>query len=194
MEILTDEGLLTPISNASRCAFPRVRSYADVGHAAMGLRSYTGLNGTDLEHRLVTIGVPVPIGGRVFWPEHARTAWERLSVVESVERDGRRLLVARPNAPLRNGDPLAAAESANRRQPEHPRRLSAMESRVVRALADGHTNKLIAYELGLATSTVATLLARAARKLGCKSCIELTRAGRTLAPPSASQHGAREPA
>jgi DNA-binding CsgD family transcriptional regulator len=39
------------------------------------------------------------------------------------------------------------------------------EAQVARGAALGHSNKLIAYELGLATSTVSTLLARAIRKL-----------------------------
>ena len=270
LEILTDEGLLTPISNADRCPAPRVRRYAGVGHAAMGVRSLTGLNGVDLDHHTVSICVPAPIGGRVFWPERDRTSWERISahlgaafrlrnrgaarkapsliidpsgrlqhvapelaasadlaqlceavtvvdrarrirmppeavlnawralhegrwsIVQSVERDGRRMLVARPNAPLHNDAPLAPGESANR-PPKTPRQLSPAERRVLAALSEGHTNKLIAYELGLATSTVGTLLARAARKLGCKSRIELARVARALPRQSASQHCIEEP-
>jgi DNA-binding NarL/FixJ family response regulator len=130
-------------------------------------------------------------------PEAVLSAWRALhggcwSIVASVERDGQRLLVARPNAPLRIGAPLASTEATSRRRPEHPRHLSAQESRVLAALAKGHTNKLIAYELGLATSTVGTLLARAARKLGCNTRIELARVGRALTRQSASQQGAKE--
>jgi DNA-binding NarL/FixJ family response regulator len=132
-------------------------------------------------------------------PEAVLSAWRALhrgcwSIVASVERDGQRLLVARPNAPLRSGAPPASTEAASRRRPESPRRLSAQESRVLAALAKGHTNKVIAYDLDLATSTVSTLLARAARKLGCKTRIELARVGGALTRQSASQQRANVPA
>lgn len=271
LDVLAEAELIGPLSNAARCTIPRIRSYAAAGHAAMGVRSLTGLNGTDLEHRLVTIGVPAPVGGRVFWPEHDRTAWERISahlgatfrmrnhrvaraapgviiaangglqhvepgvadvdlarlreavtavdrvrrvrmppeavldawralyggrwsIMASVERDGRRLLVARPNAPLSRGEHRAAAESTDRPRPANPHRLSAQETRVLIALAEGHSNKLIAYELGLATSTVGTLLARAASKLGCKNRIALARVGRALAHQAAPPCVAEDPA
>jgi DNA-binding NarL/FixJ family response regulator len=261
--VLSEEELRAPLSNAALCTSPRVRRFAVAGHAAMGVRSLTGINGTDLEHRTVSIGVPAPIGGRAFWPEHDRTSWERISahlgaafrmrnsgvarkapdvvidaggrlqhaerdlashadlaqlrqaiaavdrarrirmspeavlgawralyggrwsIVASVERDGRRLLVARPNAPLCH-DEHASTETRSGRPPANPRPLSAQERRVLAALAEGHSNKLIGYELGLAISTVSTLLARAARKLGCKSRIELTTAARDIARQSAS--------
>lgn len=270
LEILGDEGMIGPLSNAARCPSPRVRRYAAAGHAALGVHSLTGLNATDLEHRIVTIAVPAPVRGHVFWPEHDRTSWERISahlgaafrmrnrrvvdeapgviidqndrvqhvepgladadlarirdaaaavhrarrirmspeavlaawralyggrwsVVESVERDGRRLLVARPNAPLRNCEPPTSGESVRHRRAETARQLSPQEARVLAALAKGHSNKLIAYELGLTTSTVGTLLARAARKLGCKTRIALARAGRALADRLSDQRIDEEP-
>ena len=52
-------------------------------------------------------------------------------------------------------------------------RLSRRELQVARAAALGHSDKLIAYELGLAASTVARLLSRARIKLGVKTRLEL---------------------
>jgi DNA-binding NarL/FixJ family response regulator len=249
----------TPISNAARCATPRVRRYAAIGHAAMGVASHSGINAPDLEHSVVSIGVPSPVGGPVFWPERHREHWERIaahlgaalrmrragagraapaliadqrgrtqhvapgvaaddlaplreavagvararrvrmspeamlgawralyagrwSIVESTERDGRRLLVARPDAPLPGADPPAWTATATH-PPGRQRPLSAQERRALIALGNGHSNKLIAYEMGLATSTVGTLLARAARKLGCRDRVTLARTGRDLADP-----------
>jgi len=265
-----DGAEMEPLSSASRTANSHIRRYAAVGHAAMGVRTLTSINATDLEHRMLTVGVPAPPGGRAFWPERDRTSWERISahlgaafrmrnheaarqapglvvdskghlqhvapglpgadlarlretvaavdrarrvrmspeavldawralyegrwsIIESVERDGRRLLVARPNAPLRDTELQEPAATADEPQ-ESLARLSSQESRVLVALSKGHSNKLIAYELGLATPTVGTLLARAARKLGCKDRVALARAGRALAHRLAGPHGARKPA
>jgi DNA-binding CsgD family transcriptional regulator len=46
--------------------------------------------------------------------------------------------------------------------------LSARERQVVALAALGQPNKMIAYELGIATSTVGVLLMRASRKVGAK--------------------------
>jgi DNA-binding CsgD family transcriptional regulator len=73
----------------------------------------------------------------------------RWSMLDSFDHDGRRYFIAWPNQPYPRRESL----------------LSARELQVARAAALGHSNKLIAYELGLSTSTVATLLARAGRKL-----------------------------
>jgi DNA-binding CsgD family transcriptional regulator len=117
-------------------------------------------------------------------PEAVLTAWRALhdgswSIIESVERDGRRLLLARPSAPFDDVTP---------QHPPAPRAspaamLSTAERRVVTALGQGHANKRIAGDLGIAISTVATLLTRARRKLGCTSRVELVQAGRLLQPP-----------
>ena len=53
----------------------------------------------------------------------------------------------------------------------------------------GHPNKLIAYEMGLSASSIATYLARAAEKLGADSRPALIRAYTGLAvagPPAGS--------
>jgi len=111
-------------------------------------------------------------------PEAVLTAWRALhdgrwSIVESVERDGRRLLIARTNAPLEE----VAPRDPPARGAAPVAMLSTAERRVVTALGHGHSNKRIADDLGIAISTVATLLTRARRKLGCTSRVELALAG-----------------
>jgi DNA-binding CsgD family transcriptional regulator len=91
-------------------------------------------------------------------PEEAARAWRGLvagawTIVDQVERDGRRWLLARRNDPVR----------------EASRALTAGERAVVGYAALGHSNKYIAYLLGLAPSTVAKRLARAQAKLGAPS-------------------------
>ncbi|MEO8178032.1 MAG: protein kinase [Deltaproteobacteria bacterium] len=54
-----------------------------------------------------------------------------------------------------------------------PSALSAREQQVTALAALGRSNKLIAYELGLAHATVRVLIARAARKIGARSRAEL---------------------
>jgi len=53
--------------------------------------------------------------------------------------------------------------------------LSPREHTVCLAAAQGHSNKLIAFELELSLSTVATLLGRGLRKLGVTSRVALVR-------------------
>ena len=94
--------------------------------------------------------------------DEALTLWRglvagRWSMVDHFDRDGRRMLVARRNAP----------------EAPDPRRLSPRERQIVGFAALGHSNKLIAYELGLSTSAVSTQLANAMGKLGLKSRVEL---------------------
>lgn len=54
--------------------------------------------------------------------------------------------------------------------------LTSREREVVAYAALGHSNKVIAYELGLAESAVAMRLSRAAKKLGVRRRVELIRA------------------
>lgn len=91
-------------------------------------------------------------------PEEALGIWlalfdGRWSVVEHVESDGRRFLLARRNAPGAR-DPMAVTQG---------------ERDVLACIARGHSNKYTAYMLGVATSTVATRLESALRKLGLSS-------------------------
>ena len=97
-------------------------------------------------------------------PDEAVAEWKglievRWSLVDHFESDGRRYLVARRN------EPEAAPFD----------RLSARERQVVSYASFGHSNKLIAYELGISHATVRVLMARAATKLGVKTRDELAR-------------------
>ena len=100
-------------------------------------------------------------------PDEALASWEALvagrwSLIDTFESDGRHYVVARPNEPM-----------------PRPMALTRRERQVVAAVGLGHANKLIAYELGLRPSTVATLLSRAMRKLDLSSRLELVRWART---------------
>ncbi|HLL06237.1 MAG TPA: LuxR C-terminal-related transcriptional regulator [Myxococcaceae bacterium] len=81
------------------------------------------------------------------------------SLLDRVELDGRRYIVARENPPGAPG----------------PEVLSVRERQVLAYAKLGHHNKLIAYELGIAYSTVRVLLTRAAAKLGVRSRRDLLR-------------------
>ena len=72
------------------------------------------------------------------------------TLVDHHESGGKRYVLARENAP----------------RPSGPPRLSLREQQVVALAALGRSNKLIAYELGLAHATIRVLMARAAGKLG----------------------------
>ncbi len=88
------------------------------------------------------------------WKALVREEW---SLVDRFESDGRHYLVAKRNAP-RSAAPAALTEG---------------ERRVLAFAALGHSNKLIAYDLGLEENAVAQRLRRAARKLGARSRVEL---------------------
>lgn len=81
----------------------------------------------------------------------------RWSLVDHFDTDGRRYLVARRNDP---------------RAPD-PRGLTERERQIARFVALGHSNKLIAYELGISEASVATHLKRAAAKLGVAGRVQL---------------------
>jgi len=83
----------------------------------------------------------------------------RWSLVDRFDSDGRRFLIARRNEP----------------SVSDPRGLTRRERQVVAFARLGQSNKLIAYTLGLAASTVATHLTRALKKLGLESRVALTR-------------------
>jgi DNA-binding CsgD family transcriptional regulator len=77
----------------------------------------------------------------------------RWSLVDHVEKDGRRLVLARRNEP----------------GARDPKALSPRERDVLAYAALGHSNKHIAYLLGLAPATVASHLASGTAKLGLRS-------------------------
>jgi DNA-binding CsgD family transcriptional regulator len=91
----------------------------------------------------------------------------RWTLVDRYESDGRRYILARENAP----------------KPLGPAALSAREQQVVSLAAHGRSNKLIAYELGLAHSTVRVLMARASLKLGTTTRAELIARQRSIVVP-----------
>jgi DNA-binding NarL/FixJ family response regulator len=95
-------------------------------------------------------------------PEEALGFWRALvdgrwSLVEHFESDGRRILVARRNAPTSH---------------QHEA-LSEQERNLVALLALGHSIKLCAYELGRAESTTSELARNALHKMGIRSRAEL---------------------
>ena len=96
-------------------------------------------------------------------PDEALGLWRtlvdsELTLLDHFERGGKRYVVAVANPPREEGGHSV---------------LSRRERQVVAAAASGRSNKLIAYELGLAHSTVRVLLARAAHRLHAKSREEL---------------------
>ena len=95
-------------------------------------------------------------------PTAALGSWQALvagkwSLVDQVELDGRRYIVARENEPRAPG----------------PSALSPREKQVLGYARLGHHDKLIAYELGITDSTVRVLMSRAKSKLGVKTRAEL---------------------
>lgn len=88
----------------------------------------------------------------------------RWTLVDWIDRDGRRFYIARQN------DPRVAKLHA----------LSMRERQVIGYAMLGHSNKLIAYELGVSPSTVANHLATAAAKLGVRSRAALVKAAVSL--------------
>jgi DNA-binding CsgD family transcriptional regulator len=95
-------------------------------------------------------------------PAPAVDAWKamvaaRWTLHEQVEADGKRFIHALANEPCAAG----------------PKELSVREQQVAALAALGRSNKLIAYELGLAHATVRVLIARAAKKVGARSRSEL---------------------
>lgn len=97
-------------------------------------------------------------------PDAALKIWKALvrgrwSIVDWFDTDGRRFVLAIPNSP----------------EVTDPRGLSERESQVVTYAVMGHTNKMIAYRLGLSTSRISTVLRSAMRKLGVRTRAQLVR-------------------
>jgi DNA-binding CsgD family transcriptional regulator len=95
-------------------------------------------------------------------PDRALALWRglvegRWSLVERFDSDDRRYFVALPNPP----------------EVRDPRALTEREDAVVALVAQGDPNKWVAYQLGITPGAVATLLARAMRKLGFQTRAEL---------------------
>ena len=77
----------------------------------------------------------------------------RWSLLDHFERDGKRFMIACRNTPSAPPGEL----------------LTPRERQVTLLASRGHSNKLIGYELGIATSTVGVLIGRAAARLGVTS-------------------------
>ncbi len=100
-------------------------------------------------------------------PDSASALWRAMvsgewSLVDWLDHDGKRFLLAQSN--------LVAVSD---RKP-----LTEREQQVVACAAMGHSNKLIAYDLGLSPGTVSVILMRAAKKLGVSGRVALIRAFR----------------
>jgi DNA-binding CsgD family transcriptional regulator len=94
--------------------------------------------------------------------EHSLSEWRALvsgrwSVLDFIDTDGKRFIVARRNEP-RGRDLLAITD---------------VERQVLEFASFGHSSKLIAYELGLAPSTVSAHMRRGLKKLGLTHQSEL---------------------
>ena len=110
---------------------------------------------------------------RRFDPDEASKLWRAMvrgewSLVDWFDHDGKRFLLAHDN----------------RVAPERTPQLTEREHQTVACAAMGHSNKLIAYDLGLSPGTVSVLLSRAATKLGVSNRPGLIRAFRDLGPPT----------
>lgn len=119
-----------------------------------------------LEREILTTSVRTLVNAQERWrdtePEQVTATWNALvdgrwSLVDSFDRDGKRFLLARRN-------PLDLPE---------PSALSPSERQVAALYARGHASKLVAYELGMSTSAVSSILRRALRKLRLRSRTEL---------------------
>jgi DNA-binding CsgD family transcriptional regulator len=88
----------------------------------------------------------------------------RWSLVDRYDTDGRRYYVAIANPTVGMVD----------------RALTDIERQVAAQVVAGEPNKVIAYSLGLAESTIASRLTTAMKKLGVSSRMELVRLGRSL--------------
>jgi len=107
-------------------------------------------------------------------PERALETWQglvrgRWSLLDWFDTDGRRFVIAKPNAPS-IGD---------------PRGLTEREAQVVTYAALGESGKIIGYRFGLSTSTVSSLLMSAMRKLGVTSQAQLVEKMRGFPPARA---------
>ena len=97
-------------------------------------------------------------------PDDALAIWKALvrgrwSMVDWFDTDGRRFVLAIPNSP----------------DVTDPRGLSERENQVVDYAVLGHSNKMIAYRLGLSTSRVSTLLRSSMRKMGFRTRSQLVK-------------------
>jgi DNA-binding CsgD family transcriptional regulator len=137
----TREAVLTPAGQVVHAEPSAVASRAEISGAALQRERARG--------RL-----------RKTHPSAAVEVWEALvdgqwSLIDEFESDGRRYVIACRNAP---SCPILGN-----------RQLTPRETEVLSYVALGHANKLIAYELGLQTATVAKYISSAMLKLSVTS-------------------------
>jgi DNA-binding NarL/FixJ family response regulator len=82
----------------------------------------------------------------------------RWSIVDFLDSDGKRFLIARVNEPVLRSS---------------ARGLSTREHQIAALVGRGHSNKLIAYDLGLGEGTVAGYVSRVIEKLGMSTRAEV---------------------
>jgi DNA-binding CsgD family transcriptional regulator len=102
-------------------------------------------------------------------PHQALEIWKALvqgrwSMVDWFDSDGRRFVLAVPNPP----------DTAD------PRGLTQREMQVVTYAIFGHSNKFIAYQLGISTARVSLLLGSSMQKLGARTSAQLVKKMRDL--------------
>jgi DNA-binding CsgD family transcriptional regulator len=100
------------------------------------------------------------------WRPLVESSW---SLLDECDSDGRRLILAVDNRP-----PTPAPRG----------QLSEREHQVLTQAHLGHSNKVIAYELGLSSATVRVLMHRASRKLGTSTRAETVTKFATLDRPA----------
>lgn len=133
-----DEAVLTPGGRLEHAEGP-----AAVGHARSALSDAV----RRLERARGSLRRRAPDQALGEWRVLVRARW---SLVDQFETGGQRYVVARAN------EPHVAALAT----------LTPRELQVLAYAAAGHSNKLIAYELGISASTVRVLFARLTAKLG----------------------------
>jgi len=104
-------------------------------------------------------------------PDKSLASWKALvdgrwSLVDQIEQNGQRYIVARENEPTAQG----------------PDVLTKRQKEIVGYAQLGHHDKLIAYDLGISPSTVRVQLFKAKAKLGVRSRKELLEVCRRAAP------------
>jgi DNA-binding CsgD family transcriptional regulator len=110
-----------------------------------------------------------PVEALRLWEALVRGKW---TLVDWFDSDGRRFMLAKPNAP----------------RVKDPRGLTEREAQVATYAAQGESSKLIGYRLGLSQSYVSRLLGDVMRKLGVKTQAQLVEKMRGIAlrePPAA---------
>lgn len=177
MGIVVDHGAI--VGSAEVITRGRAQQLRDILHAIYELEA--------TEQRSSSASVQPPPRTRTTQveshPRDAATIWEAMvagvwSLVEQFDSQGHRCFIARRNA--------HAAPA-----------LSDRERQIVARASLGHSNKHIAYELGLCSSTVASQLTSAARKLGVSSREVLVHAFAVLGGAGAERaelgHGSAPP-